>query len=181
MIPEPDRRRLLALARDSITACAQGMPRPEIAAPGGGERRAGLFVSLHKHGDLRGCIGRLDTDEPLSRIVADCARSACSADPRFPPVAPAELPDIDIELSVLGDLESVASPDDVVVGQHGLVVELGRARGLLLPQVATQWGWDARSFVEQACRKAGLPPDAWQHGAKMWRFEAEVFTESRPR
>ena len=181
MIPEPDRRRLLALAREAITDCARGIRPPEVAAPGAGARLAGLFVSLHKHGDLRGCIGRLDTNEPLSKIVADCARSACSADPRFPPVSPAELPDIDIELSVLGDLEPIASPDDVIVGQHGLVVELGRARGLLLPQVATQWGWDARGFVEQTCRKAGLPTDAWQHGAKLWRFEAEVFTEDSQR
>ena len=83
-----------------------------------------------------------------------------------------------IELSVLGALEPVVSLDDIDIGRHGLVIERGRRRGLLLPQVATEWGWDRRSFVEQTCRKAGLPPDAWEQGATLWRFEAEVFGET---
>jgi uncharacterized protein (TIGR00296 family) len=92
-------------------------------------------------------------------------------------VTPAELPEIQIELSVLGPLEPAAGPADVEVGRHGLVVEMGRQRGLLLPQVATERKWDAGTLLSQTCRKAGLPADSWQHGATVWRFEAEVFSE----
>jgi uncharacterized protein (TIGR00296 family) len=87
---------------------------------------------------------------------------------------------VDIELSLLGPLEAIAGADDVEIGRHGLVVERGWQRGLLLPQVATEWEWDRQTFLAQTCQKAGLPGDAWQHGAKLWRFEAEVFGEGRP-
>ena len=108
-------------------------------------------------------------------MIWDCAVSACSADPRFPPVTASELSDLEIELSLLGALESAASPEDIIIGQHGLVVELGHRRGLLLPQVATEWHWDRETFLAQTCHKAGLPRDAWKHNALVWRFEAEVF------
>ena len=112
--------------------------------------------------------------EPSGSAVA-----ACSTDPRFPPVGAAELPAIDIEISLLGPLEPIGGPADIEIGRHGLVVEKGGSRGLLLPQVATEWRWDAEAFLSQTCHKAGLPKDAWKHGAKMWRFEAEVFAEAR--
>jgi AmmeMemoRadiSam system protein A len=135
------------------------------------------FVTIHRRGELRGCIGHLEADEPLGRVIWDCAVSACSADPRFPPVTASELPDLEIELSLLGALEPAKSPADIIIGRHGLVVERGRRRGLLLPQVATEWAWDRETFLAQTCHKAGLPRDAWKHGALIWRFEAEVFRD----
>jgi AmmeMemoRadiSam system protein A len=137
----------------------------------------GAFVTLHNHGDLRGCIGHIEPTEPLGQVVARCAVAACSSDPRFAPITPTELGQLDIEISLLGPLEPIAGPHDIEVGRHGLVVESGWQRGLLLPQVATEWGWDAGAFLAHTCHKAGLPRDAWQHGAKLWRFEAEVFAE----
>jgi AmmeMemoRadiSam system protein A len=141
-------------------------------------RPAGAFVSLHKGGDLRGCIGHIEPNEPIGTVVPRCAVAACSTDPRFPPVTRDELDAIDIEISLLGWLEPIAGPEDIVVGRHGLVVERGWQRGLLLPRVATEWNWDAEAFLSHTCQKAGLPSDAWRTGAKMWRFDAEVFAES---
>jgi uncharacterized protein (TIGR00296 family) len=113
----------------------------------------------------------------LPRVIARCAAAAASSDPRFSPVAEHELADIRIELSILGPLESVGRLDDVEIGRHGLVVEQGFSRGLLLPQVAVEWKWDLETFAAETCRKAGLPPHAWTRGATLWRFEAEVFAE----
>jgi uncharacterized protein len=175
-----ERRELLKIARDAITAHVTGGVRagadPAVLAA----RRGGVFVSLHRHGELRGCVGHIESDAPLTRAVAQCAVAACSADPRFPAVTRAEVDEIEIELSLLGPLEPAAGPADVEVGRHGLLVEIGRQRGLLLPQVATEWRWDAATFLAQTCRKAGLPEDRWKRGAdlKVWRFEAEVFNEA---
>ena len=99
-------------------------------------------------------------------------------DPRFRPIAADELPGIDVELSLLGPLEPITGPGDIEIGRHGLLVSGDGRRGLLLPQVATEWKWDAFTFLTQTCRKAGLPADAWKHGAAAWRFEAEVFGEA---
>ena len=103
----------------------------------------------------------------LAAEVARCAADSASEDPRFPPVAVDELPDLALEISVLGPLEAIdPRPGAFTIGGHGLVVEQGPRRGLLLPQVATEWGWDAEQFLRQTCVKAGLPPDAWRHGAR---------------
>jgi uncharacterized protein len=136
------------------------------------------FVTIRRGGELRGCIGRLEVDEPLDHVIRECAVSACSADPRFPPVTVSELPELVIELSLLGPLERIASPAQIIIGRHGLVVERERRRGLLLPQVAIEWQWDRETFLAQTCYKAGLPRDAWKQGALLWRFEAEVFGET---
>jgi AmmeMemoRadiSam system protein A len=195
MTTERDRARLLKIARDAITTHVMGTGVRAIGsvgdARGDGDARGrasaddepaelttphgGVFVTIHHRGELRGCIGHMETVDSLPRIVARCAVAACSADPRFPAVAPAELPQIQIELSLLGPLEQAAAPADVEIGRHGLVVEMGRQRGLLFPQVATERHWDAATFLSQTCRKAGLPADSWQRGAKVWRFDAEVF------
>jgi uncharacterized protein len=173
-----DRALLLALARRAILAHVEKVSLPPPEPVGVMARPCGAFVTLHAGGDLRGCIGHIETDEPLGRVVPRCAVAACSADPRFPAVTSAELPGIDIELSLLGPLESISGTADIEVGRHGLVVESGRHRGLLLPQVAIEWRWDRDAFLAHACRKAGLAPDAWRHeGAAIWRFEAEVFGE----
>ena len=103
--------------------------------------------------------------------------SAAISDPRFPPLGPEEWSDVHLELSVLGPIEPVDEIEQVEIGRHGLVVEFGRRRGLLLPQVAVEWGWNVQQFAAQTCAKAGLPKDAWQKGARLFKFEAEVFSE----
>ena len=179
MTPESDRLLLLRLARTAIVAHVRGTAKP-IAEPADVLLRCGgAFVSIHSGGELRGCIGQVEPAEPLGIVIPRCAVSASSSDPRFPPVSLTELTDLDIELSLLGLLEPLAGPDNFEIGQHGLVVELSGRRGLLLPQVAVEWGWDRATFLAQTCHKAGLPRDAWKHGATVWRFEAEVFRESR--
>lgn len=174
---EADRRRLLRIARDAIAAHVGRLahaldPDGELAS-----RRGAAFVTIYKGSELRGCIGHVEPDLLLATVVARCAVAACSADPRFPPVVASELPQLAIELSLLGPLEPIAGPEDIAIGRHGLVVERGSRRGLLLPQVALEWEWDSRTFLMQTCRKAGLAPDAWTGGATIRRFEAEVFTE----
>ena len=179
MTSEGDRALLLTIAREAIAAhvnrqsqsAISNVPSAILAKP------AGIFVTLHKGGDLRGCIGHVEPTEPLGQIVPRIAVAASSADPRFPPLSPDELNDVDLEISLLGPLIPIAGPRDIVVGRDGLVVEQGWHRGLLLPQVATEWKWDAETFLDHTCQKAGLPKDAWRRGAAMWRFEAEVFGE----
>jgi uncharacterized protein (TIGR00296 family) len=113
----------------------------------------------------------------MAEEVARVAISAAREDPRFEPVRPAELDDLDVEVSVLGPLEAIDPGDAgaIEIGRHGLVVEQGPRRGLLLPQVATEWGWGPEEFLSQTCAKAGLPPDAWRRGARVYRFAADVF------
>jgi AmmeMemoRadiSam system protein A len=179
MTTEVDRAALISIARTAIVEFVTRSPQSGGSAVRRdelGKRFAGVFVTLHHRGDLRGCIGRLEADRPLPELVAECAVSACSVDPRFSPVTAAELADLAIELSILGFRERVASVDDVEIGRHGLLIERGRSRGLLLPQVASEHRWDRRTFLEQTCRKAGLEAGAWQDGATVWRFEAEVFS-----
>ena len=177
MTSEADRQLLLRLAREAIAAHVTGTRAPSPDLAGVFARPGAAFVTLLARGDLRGCIGHLDADDPLGRVVLRCAVAACSRDPRFPAVAAVELPTIQIELSLLGPLEAISGVEDFEVGRHGLAVEHGWSRGLLLPQVAIEWSWDAATFLAHTCRKAGLPHDAWKNGAKVWRFEAEVFGE----
>ena len=184
MTSDEDRRLLLGLARDAITAhvigAANDSGRAQDVRRSDGSvlaRRGAAFVTLHRRGELRGCIGHLDPDAPLARVISECAVSACSADPRFAPVTAVELGEIAVELSLLGPLERLTSATEIEIGRHGLLVERRGMRGLLLPQVAVEWGWDAETFLAQTCHKAGLPRDAWRNGATVWRFEAEVFGE----
>jgi AmmeMemoRadiSam system protein A len=175
MTSDHDRALLLTLAREAIAAHVGAGAARVLSTTGVLAQPAGAFVTLHCEGELRGCIGHIDATEALGRVISRCAVAACSTDPRFPPVTAAELPRIMIEISVLGPLEPISGAEDIEVGRHGLVVEKGWARGLLLPQVATEWQWDAETFLAHTCHKAGLPRDAWKNGAKIWRFEAEVF------
>jgi uncharacterized protein len=181
MTSDADRARLLQLARDAIVAHISRFAEPALSIEGVFARRGGAFVTLHTHGSLRGCIGHVEADEPLGYVIPRCAISAATQDPRFATVGPGELADLDIELSLLGPLEPIAGPADIEIGRHGLIVERGWSRGLLLPQVASEWKWDAETFLTHTCRKAGLRDDAWKRGAKLWRFEAEVFGEGRER
>jgi AmmeMemoRadiSam system protein A len=179
MTSETDRALLLRLARDAIAAHVTGIRNPQSAIRGPQsailESRGGAFVSLHRSGDLRGCIGHIYANEPLGMVVPRCAVAACSADPRFPPITTAELVDVKIEISLLGPLEPMTAPHEIEIGRHGVLVEDGWHRGLLLPQVASEWGWDVDTFIAETCRKAGLARDASTRGAKLWRFGAEVF------
>ena len=174
------RRQLLALARGTLEAGFRGEPPPRLGSDRAetfGEPRA-LFVTLRKQGQLRGCIGTLAPEGDLSRSVPRFARQAAFADPRFPALTAEELPACTIEISVLTPPRPVADAHEIVVGRDGLIIELGGRRGLLLPQVATEWGFDRERFLVEVSRKAGLPPDAWRHaGAQLWSFQAEVFAE----
>jgi uncharacterized protein len=177
MTSEHDRALLLRLAREALAAHVGVAP---AHVPGPSElldKPGGAFVTLRNHGELRGCIGHIEASEPLGKVVPRCAVAAGTTDPRFPPITRTELEELAIEISLLGPLEPIAGPHDIEIGRHGLVVEMGWQRGLLLPQVATEWNWNAESFISHTCHKAGLPRDAWKHGAKIWRFDAEVFGE----
>jgi AmmeMemoRadiSam system protein A len=132
-------------------------------------------VTLRVGDDLRGCIGYPEADRALVDVIEQCAASAAVSDPRFAPLRVSELTSVDLEISVLGPIEPVQDISEVEVGRHGLIVERGHRRGLLLPQVAVEWNWDREEFAAHTCRKAGLPSDAWLTGATLFKFEAEVF------
>lgn len=142
-------------------------------------RKAGAFVTLNKEHMLRGCIGNFISQEPLYKNIQAMAIAAALEDPRFRSVTSGELPDIEIEISVLSELEPVKSIDEIKVGMHGLYVTKGYYRGVLLPQVATEYGWDRDTFLGETCMKAGLPEDEWKKpGIKIEKFSAQVFNEA---
>ena len=174
-----DQQRLLDLARRCLEARVRRQPRPSIVFEGALDVRRGAFVSIHDEDDLRGCLGRLETDRAVAEVVAHLATVVADSDPRFSPVTPEELPRLTIEISVLTPECLVVDATEIEVGRHGLIVEHGSRRGLLLPQVATEYGWDRETFLVHTCVKAGLPPDAWHRGARLFRFEAQVFHEKR--
>jgi AmmeMemoRadiSam system protein A len=136
-----------------------------------------VFVSVHHRGDLRGCLGTLDAREPIGEAVVRLAADVADKDHRFEPIELHEVDDIVLDVSVLTPPQLVDDPCDIVVGRHGLIVEHGARRGLLLPQVAPEHGWDRDTFLAHTCIKAGLAPDAWRDGATIFLFEAEVFGE----
>jgi uncharacterized protein len=171
-----ERSLLLMLAHDSISSALEtreislSPPTPHLAEP------RGVFTTLYLHGQLRGCVGYALPNSPLYRAVAETARAAAFEDNRFPPVTAGDAPHLGIELSVLSP-PAPLSPDAIEVGRHGLLISQHGHRGLLLPQVPSERNWDRTTFLEQTCRKAGLPPDAWQKGATILAFTAEVFGE----
>lgn len=176
MFTEAQQQALVAIARAAVTGRVTGRPG-RMGQAADFPEASGAFVTLKRGGELRGCIGTLECRRPLPDEVARIAASAAVEDPRFPPVRASELDGLDVEVSVLGPLEPIdpSDPGAIVIGRHGLVVEQGRLRGLLLPQVATEHGWDRLAFLAHTCVKAGLPPDSWRNGARVYRFSAEVF------
>ncbi|MHB8834294.1 MAG: AmmeMemoRadiSam system protein B [Candidatus Methylomirabilia bacterium] len=172
------RAELLGIARRAIAETVRGSQRFESKSANPAlQTPQGAFVTITIGGQLRGCIGTFREDTPLFRTVAQMAQAAAREDPRFPPLTAAELPKIHVEISALTPMKPVADVAEIEVGRHGLYITRGFNSGVLLPQVATEYGWDRTTFLEQTCRKAGLPKNAWQEGAKILSFEAEVFGE----
>ena len=177
-LSEKEKIILLYIARESIESALRGRsPRipedlpPKLLEP------YGAFVTLQKHGQLRGCIGTFHAEEPLYKVVFEMARSAAFNDPRFPPVTLEELPEIEIEISVLSPMWR-GRPEDVQVGVHGIYIVRGVYRGVLLPQVAVEYGWDRETFLDHTCLKAGLPPGCWRDPeTEIYLFTAEIFSE----
>lgn len=177
MLSADERRGLLHHARQTLSAYfggAQPPAPPALADPG---RHSGAFVTLEVNGDLRGCIGYPGATQPLGQVVAECAIAAATEDPRFAPLQQRELEALEIEISVLTPIVPVVDIAEIEVGRDGLVVTDGQRRGLLLPQVAVEHGWTRDTFLAHTCLKAGLRTDAWKAGARISRFQAEVFSE----
>lgn len=180
-LSDADRAASLRIARSSIRAEMDGEPVPDLTADANSpalEQPSGAFVTLDINGRLRECIGHIVGRLPLAETVSRMATAAAFEDPRFPPLKPDELDRVTIEISVLGPLTPVTEPDDIRVGTHGLYIQRGGRSGLLLPQVATDHGWDRDEFLAATCRKAGLPSDAWRDPeTRLQTFTAEVFSE----
>ena len=179
MFTREQKAKLLRLARRSIEhylRTDQRLKDLEIDDPALYKEK-GAFVTLKKHGMLRGCIGHIIADMPLCEVVAEMAVQAAVGDPRFPALKLEELPEVEIEISVLSPLKKVESIDEIKVGKHGLLLRKGFYSGLLLPQVPVEYGWDKVTFLQHLAMKAGLPPDGWK-GAELYSFTAEVFSES---
>jgi AmmeMemoRadiSam system protein A len=174
-----ERRSLLRAAREAIAAHL-AQREPELPpATGGMVAAAGAFVTLRglADGELRGCVGQMDASEPLLETVAEMAVAAATRDGRFAPVSARELDSLRIEISVLSALEPI-QPADVEVGRHGLLLRYGERRGVLLPQVPAEHGWDREAFLAHTCEKAGLPADSWRRpGVELLGFTASVFAE----
>lgn len=173
-----EQRRLLVIARMSLEARVRRLARPPGDPARDDSEHAGAFVTVLVDGDLRGCLGRIVSDLPIEALVRDLAASVADSDPRFDPVRVEELSRTTIEISVLSPAREVQELTEIDVGRHGLIAEQGSRRGLLLPQVAVDRGWDVPTFVAHTCLKAGLPQDAWRRGAVLSVFEADVFGEA---
>ncbi|NCP77948.1 MAG: AmmeMemoRadiSam system protein A [Desulfuromonadales bacterium] len=171
--------KLLKLARQAIDNClrqtdfiAQGEDDPQLT------QQAGCFVTIKINGQLRGCLGNFVSSQPLYLEVTRMAVAAATEDPRFRPMTAADLGKYTLDISVLSPLQKISDPNLIEVGKHGIYLEHNGRRGVLLPQVATEQGWDRQTFLEQTCRKAGLPDDAWQSAdARLYVFTAEIIEE----
>ena len=172
-----ERTILLKLAHAAIATAAAGEyfsaepPSAHLAEP------RGVFTTIYVSGKLRGCVGYPAPIAPLYRAVAETAQAAAFEDNRFLPLRAEEIPGLVVSLSVLSRLEPIRA-EQIEIGRHGLVISRANQRGLLLPQVPVEHGWDRTTFLEQTCKKAGLPGDAWREGATIEAFTAEVFGDS---
>jgi AmmeMemoRadiSam system protein A len=178
-LPDNERRALLELARRAVAEAVQHGRLPEIEpASGPLANPSGVFITLRRRSRLRGCIGQVEALKSLAEAVAHCAMGAALEDPRFEPVRPDELAEIEIEISALSRLERV-QPEQIEVGRHGLLISRGARRGLLLPQVASERNWSRKRFLEETCVKGGMEREAWQEpGTRIEAFTAEVFSEA---
>lgn len=177
-LTEEEKKYLLQLARRSIIHFLKNhqMLEEEVENPRL-KQKQGAFVTLKVNGELRGCIGYPLPYKPLYRTIIEMAVAAATEDYRFPPLRPEELNDLRIEISVLTLPRKVNKPEEVVVGRHGIIVSKGFNKGLLLPQVPLEYGWDLETYLNHGCLKAGLPADEWRRGVNLEVFEAQVFSE----
>ncbi len=179
MLSKEEKKSLIELVRDTIRARLSGKPLPNFSPST--ERlsqNSGAFVTLHKRGALRGCIGYVEAIKPLYQSVKDMALAAAFQDPRFPPLSESEFKDIDVEISVMSPIQRITDVDEIQVGTHGIIIKSGFYQGLLLPQVATEQGWDRDTFLRHTCYKAGLDGDRWKKpDTEIYVFSAEVFSE----
>jgi AmmeMemoRadiSam system protein A len=178
LLTKKEQRDLLKIARETITAYVGKGEIPAVeTASKGLNLESGCFVTIKQHDQLRGCIGNFVSDQPLYRLVQEMAVSAATRDPRFYPMKQQDLADFELEISVLSPLKRISSPDEIRVGTHGIYLVKNSSRGVLLPQVATEYGWDRETFLRHTCLKAGLPENAWQKECEIYTFSALVFGE----
>ncbi len=179
-LSENEKKFLLRLARQVIADYLEGLDSPgKTYYTDLLKKKTGAFVTLNNSGDLRGCIGYIDPILPLQDTIAELALSAAFNDPRFPPLGPDELGDMEIEISVLTPKQKINDISQIEIGRDGLIIKQGYHEGLLLPQVATDYNWDVLTFLEQTCRKAGLSTSAWKEkSTQILRFSALIFSES---
>jgi len=178
LLTKKEQRDLLKIAREAIVSMVSSGKVPVISpASAGLNLHNGCFVTIKQHGQLRGCIGNFVSDKPLFSLVQEMAVSAATHDPRFYPM---KLPDLDafeLEISVLSTLEKIDSVEEIQVGKHGLYLVQNSYRGVLLPQVATEYGWDRETFLRHTCLKAGLAENAWEKNCSIYIFSALIFRE----
>lgn len=176
-------KNLISLARMTIKNALERLPAPEIEKMSEFKdeifrEKRGAFVTLHIQGKLRGCIGYIMGIKPIPETIIDMSIASAFKDPRFPPLKREEFDKIDIEISVLTPIEPVFNIEEIHIGRDGLIISNGYRQGLLLPQVATEYGWGREQFIEHTCYKAGLPGDAWKwKDTKIEKFSAQVFGE----
>ena len=179
MLNDHDAAALLEIAREAIIKGVKQQlyspsPREEKAL----NQKSGCFVTIKQNNMLRGCIGNFQARQPLFREVGEMAKASACQDPRFPPMAVVDLANFKLEITVLSPLQKIDDTELIQVGEHGIYIEKGLNRGVLLPQVATEQGWDRKTFLEQTCRKAGLPAEAWQSpDADIYLFSGQLITE----
>ena len=179
LLTKKEQRDLLKIARETITSYVGSGSIPAVeTASRGLNLESGCFVTIKQHGQLRGCIGNFVSDQPLYRLVQEMAVSAATRDPRFYPMKQQDLDAFELEISVLSPLKQISSVDEIRVGTHGIYVVKHSSRGVLLPQVATEYGWDRETFLRHTCLKAGLPENAWQKDCEIYIFSALVFGEA---
>jgi len=178
-LSEADRQAALRLARAAVVEAVSHRKLPEVIPRKGiFAERCGVFVTLHVRQRLQGCIGVIEPHEPLGEAIVRCAADAATEDPRFAPMRADQLGELGIEISLLSPIESIV-PESIEIGRHGLLVRLHAQRGLLLPQVAVEHRMTREQFLEETCRKAGLPREAWRDPqARLFAFTCEVFSEN---
>jgi AmmeMemoRadiSam system protein A len=179
LLTEKEQKELLKIARDTVVSYVTSGKVPVVETVS--ERlnlETGCFVTIKQKGELRGCIGNFVSDKPLYKLVQEMAVSAATRDPRFYPMKAHDLDDFELDISVLSPLEKASSVEEIQVGTHGIYIVKGSYRGVLLPQVATDYGWTRDEFLRHTCIKAGLPENAWQGECDIFIFSALVFGET---
>ena len=181
-LAEKEQQVLITIARDTLQRYLDKRQVPALSAypaPAALQKECGVFVTLKnkQNGELRGCIGYIDGVKPLREAVRDCTVDAATRDQRFAPLQTGEDQTVQIEISVLTPPEKIATINAITIGKHGLIISKGSHRGVLLPQVPVEWGWNRADFLNAICQKAGLPDGAWKEGAELYIFTAQVFRE----